>query len=278
MTSPKSDSAPVRPDAVTGVGASVLPISVCMVSGAEAHRIARALESVSGWVGEIVVVLNQEVQDGTDQVVARFGGTVIREPWKGFIGQKNSVAAKASQPWLLNLDADEAVSPPLRAAIESLFRDPTRLDRHVAFEFPRCTRYLGRWIRHGDWYPDRVQRLWRRGAGHWAGVDPHARLEVKGTLGRLRGDLLHYSMETFDHQITKTIAYADDFVRHTNAGGRRITQLDLLVRPTWRFVRAYLLRLGFLDGWQGYSIAWMTAFYTFLRYAKARAAVEASEA
>ena len=108
-------------------------------------------------------------------------------------------------------------------------------------------------------------------------MDPHARLEVQGTIGRLRGDLLHYSMETFDHQIAKTIAYADDFVRHARSSHRRITQFDLLVRPTWRFLRAYVLRLGFLDGWQGYSVAWMTAFYTFLRYAKARAAEEAPE-
>lgn len=245
-----------------------------MISGAEAHRIGRALESVAGWVQEIVAVLNQEVQDGTEQIVTGFGGCVFREPWKGFIEQKNSVASRGSQPWLLNLDTDEAVSPSLRAELEALFHDPARPPTHAAYEFPRCTRYHGRWIRHGDWYPDRVQRLWRRGTARWAGVDPHARLEIQGTVGRLRGDLLHYSMETFDHQLAKTIAYADDFVRQAKAERRRVTQFDLLVRPAWRFLRAYFFRLGFLDGWQGYSVAWMTAFYTFLRYAKARAAEE----
>ena len=254
-----------------------LPISVCMISGAEAHRIGRALESVAGWAAEIVVVLNHDVQDGTENVVAQHGGRVFREPWKGHVAQKNSAAEKTSQPWMLGLDADEVVSPPLRTEIESLFRDPARGAAHAAFEFPRCTRYHGRWIRHGDWYPDRQRRLWRRGAARWGGVDPHDRLEVQGSIGRLRGDLLHYSMESFDHQIAKTVAYADDFVRHAKLGHRRITHFDLLVRPTWRFLRAYVLRLGFLDGWQGYSVAWMTAFYTFLRYAKARAAEEAPE-
>lgn len=249
-----------------------LPISVCLVSGAEAHRIGPALASVAGWTRELVVVLNAETQDGTEQLVQEHGGRVFREPWKGFIAQKNSAAEKASQPWVLNLDADEVVSPALRADIEALFAVPGPPPAAVAYEFPRCTLYHGRWIRHGDWYPDRVRRLWRRTAATWAGVDPHARLEVQGRIGRLRGDLLHYSMETFDHQIAKTIAYAEDFVRHCTATGQRVTSLDLWVRPVWRFARSYGFRLGFLDGWQGYSIAWMTAFYTFLRYAKARAA------
>src|SRR5258708_7602913 len=96
-----------------------LPISVCMVSGAEAHRIGRALESVSGWVSEIVVVINAEVTDGTDKIAAQFGARVFREPWKGFVGQKNSAAAKALEPWILGLDADEAVSAPLHGEIEN---------------------------------------------------------------------------------------------------------------------------------------------------------------
>ncbi|MBE7499637.1 MAG: glycosyltransferase family 2 protein [Verrucomicrobiales bacterium] len=249
-----------------------LPISVCMVSGAEAHRIGPALASVAGWTRELIVVLNADTQDGTERMVHEQGGNVFREPWKGFIGQKNSAAAKATEPWVLNVDADEVVSGPLRAGIETLFAAAGRKPPHAAYEFPRCTLYHGRWIRHGDWYPDRVRRLWRKDAGLWAGVDPHARLEVRGTIGRLRGDLLHYSMETYEHQIAKTIAYAEDFVRHCAATGQRVGSADLWIRPAWRFVRSYVFRLGFLDGWQGYSIAWMTAFYTFLRYAKARAA------
>jgi hypothetical protein len=90
-------------------------------------------------------------------------------------------------------------------------------------------------------------------------------------VGRLRGDLLHYTTETFERQIAKTIAYADDFVRECRKKGKRIHWLHLYVRPVFRFFRGYFLRLGFLDGWQGYSIAWMTAFYTFLRYVKAYA-------
>ena len=103
-------------------------------------------------------------------------------------------------------------------------------------------------------------------------IDPHPALEVDGAVGRLRADLWHHTSETLNRQVAKTVQYADDFVRHCAQQGRRIRFTDLLVRPVWRFLRAYLFKLGFLDGWQGYTIAWMTAFYTFLRYAKAHEA------
>jgi hypothetical protein len=186
------------------------------------------------------------------------------------VEQKNSVQAKAAQPWLLGLDADEVVSPELGDEISAVLgRSP---ERFGAYSVPRCSFYFGRWIRHGDWYPDRCVRLWQRGKGRWVGIDPHAALEVDGPIAKLNHDLLHYPSETINHQIVKTVKYADDFVRHCMAEGRRISTADLVVRPTWRFVRGYFLKLGFLDGWQGYTIAWLTAFYTFLRYVKAREA------
>jgi glycosyltransferase involved in cell wall biosynthesis len=247
-----------------------LPVSVCIISGAEAHRIGRALDSVSGWTEEIVVVLNQEAADGTDRIAGERGARVVREPWQGFVAQKNSVLSKASQPWVLGLDADEAVSPELRDEIATLL---SKNDNQCeAYSFPRLSFYLGRWIRHGDWYPDRCTRLWQRGKAHWTGIDPHASLKVEGSTGRLKNHLWHYTTDTLDHQLVKTSKYADDFVVHCRQQGRQIRMADLLVRPAWRFVRAYFVRLGFLDGWQGYTIAYMTAFYTFLRYAKAREA------
>jgi glycosyltransferase involved in cell wall biosynthesis len=244
-----------------------LPISVCMISGAEAHRIGRALESVADWTSETIIVLNEDIRDGTEELALRHGAKVFREPWKGFVDQKDSAAAKATQPWLLNLDADEVVSPDLQREICHAIGQTA--SAHVAFEFPRCTFFYGRWIRHGDWYPDRVLRLWKRGAAHWTGEDPHAHLEVGGSIGRLRADLLHLPAETFDRLLTKTAAYAETFAGQCVERQRRFSAADLLVRPSWRFVRGYCLRLGFLDGWQGLYIAWMGAFYTVLRYAKA---------
>jgi len=236
-----------------------LPISVCMISAAEASRIGRALESVAGFASEIIVVLNEGVADATEEIALRHGAKVFREPWKGFIAQKNSAADKATQDWLLNLDADEVVPPALAEEIAGVVSASTA--RHAAYEFPRCSFYCGRWIRHGDWYPDRVLRLWKREAARWAGQD---------TVGRLRSDLLHHSNESIARQIAKIAPYHAEFVKQRVAQGRSASFFELAVRPWWRLVRAYGLRLGFLDGWQGFYIAALNSFSTLTRYALVR--------
>lgn len=243
-----------------------------MISGAEAQSIGRTLENVAGWTSEIVVVLNEDVRDGTEEIARRHGAKVFREPWKGYVAQKNSAAQKATQEWLLGLDADEVVSPELRREIQELFTAGDKLEPFAAFSFPRLTMFCGRWIRHGDWYPDRGTRLWRRCRAEWAGGQIHEKLQVDGSTGNLRGNLLHYNAMKLDDQIAKIILYSDAFVRDALEHRRRAGWFDLAMRPSWRFVRAYFIRLGFLDGVQGLSIAWLTAFYTFLRYAKVREA------
>jgi glycosyltransferase involved in cell wall biosynthesis len=253
-----------------------LPISVSMISGAEAGRIGRALESVAGWTSELVVVLNDDVRDGTEEIARHHGAKVFREPWKGHVAQKNSAQAKASQPWVLGLDADEVVSPELREEIQRLFAAEDRLEPFAAFSFPRLTLFCGRWIRHGDWYPDRGTRLWRRGQAEWAGVDPHDKLSVRGRVGKLRHDLLHYNAVGIGDQIAKIPSYSDGFLRAALRQQRGASWFDLAFRPGWRFLRAYILRLGFLDGWQGCYIARMTAFHTATRYAKVREARQAA--
>jgi hypothetical protein len=249
-----------------------LPISVCFIAGAEAGRIGNALASVVEWTTEIIVVLNEDVSDGTDTVSSRFGARVYREPWKGHIDQKNSAAAKASCAWILGLDSDEVVSPELRDEIERVLSDPDRAKGFAAFSFPRCSRFCGRWIRHGDWYPDRNVRLWRRGQAKWGGVNPHDRLMVEGKIARLKSDLLHYTADSIDKLVLKLPPYSTDFVKQRLQKDKTVRSFELPVRPIWRFVRGYFLKLGFLDGWQGYYIAWYNAFSALTRYAKLREA------
>lgn len=258
---------------VTNKRMNRLPISVCMVSAAEANRIGKALASVAGWTSEIVVVLNEEVKDDTETIARSQGAKVIREPWKGMIGQKASVAAKGTQEWILDLDADEVVSDELRDEIQRAFSGETADGRVAAFSYPRLSWYCGRWIRHGDWYPDRQNRLWRRGRAHWGGVDPHAKLIVDGDVRKLRGNLLHYSNDSINRQIEKIIPFSDEFMRQHLARNVCPGVFDLGIRPIWRFLRAYLFRAGFLDGWPGYYIAWLNAFSTVTRYAKVRESV-----
>lgn len=246
-----------------------LPVSVCIIAGNEAARIRNALKSVAEWTSEIIVVLNDDVDDGTDRIAAEFGAKVFRESWKGHIAQKNSAAGKATRPWLLGLDADEEISPALRDEIRRVVTEPGDC---AAFSFPRCTQFCGRWIRHGDWYPDRQIRLWRKGQAHWGGVDPHDKLVVQGRVGNLRSDLLHDNAETIDRQLAKMCSYSEDFLRDARGRGRTAGWFDVAIRPVWRFVRTYVFRFGFLDGWQGIYIAWMAAFYTATRYTKLRAA------
>jgi len=249
--------------------ASQLPVSVCIIAGNEAQRIRHALESIAGWTAEIIVVLNDDVNDGTDKIAESFGARIFRESWKGFGPQKNSAVAKATQDWLLNLDADEEITPALRAEIQRAISEP---GAPAAFSFPRLTQFCGRWIRHGDWYPDRQTRLWRRGQVRWSDAQVHESAQVNGTVGKLHGELRHHLTETIDHQIRKIATYTEAFARAAEEQNRRVSGFDLLTRPGWRFVRSYFFRRGFLDGWQGIYIAWMTAFYTATRYAKIRAA------
>lgn len=245
-----------------------LPISICIIAGNEAARIGRALESVAGWAAEIVVVLNDDVSDGTDKIASEFGANVFREPWKGHIAQKNSAAAKAKQPWILGLDSDEVVSSELQAEIQARFAQGNPPGSIAAFCFPRCSFYCGRWIRHGDWYPDRQTRLWRRGAAQWGGVDPHDRLIVQGRVVRLQYNLHHFTNDSINAHIRKIIPFTDEYVRQQAPAGTASKILGLTIRPLWRFVRAYFFRLGFLDGWQGLYIAWLNAFSTACKYAK----------
>ena len=159
------------------------------------------------------------------------------------------------------------VSDPLRAEIIAAFQNQNAGPLPAAYSFPRLSFFGGRWIRHGNWYPDRKVRLWRKDAGQWEG-DPHEKLVLQGDVVPLRAELFHYSNENIDQLLGKISVVSTIFVRQCQVRQRRTGWTDLAVRPFWKFFRAYILRLGFLDGWPGYFIAWMDAFSTVTRYAK----------
>jgi glycosyltransferase involved in cell wall biosynthesis len=244
-----------------------LPISVCIIAGNEAHRVRPALASVQDWVTEIIVAIDDRVTDGTAQIAASYGAKVISQPWRGHAAHRNFASAHATQPWLLAIDADEVVSAALRDEIVRAFQGQPRSPAPAAYSFPRLNYFGGRWIRHGDWYPDRKVRLWRPETGQWEG-DPHEKLVVQGPVVALRSDLLHYSNENIDQMLGKIQVVSAVFARQYQARQRRAGWTDLAFRPAWKFFRAYVIRLGFLDGWPGYLIAWVNAFATVVRYSK----------
>ena len=244
-----------------------LPISVCLVAGNEAHRITRTLESVQDWTSEIILAIDDKVTDGTDKIAATYGAKIVRQPWRGHAAHRNFASAHTTQPWLLAIDADEVVSDRLRDEIIAAFQNHNARSLPTAYSFPRLSYFGGRWIRHGNWYPDRKVRLWRKDSGQWEG-DPHEKLVLQGNVIPLRADLFHFSNENIDQLLGKISVVSTIFVRQKKTHGKSAGFLDLVVRPVWKFFRAYVLRLGFLDGWPGYFIAWMDAFSTVARYAK----------
>lgn len=243
-----------------------LPISVCIISGAEAQRIGRLLASVAGWTSEIVVVLNEGVEDGTQDIALSFGAKIFRHPWQGFREQKNLALGHATQPWILSLDADEEISPELHDSINRFFGGDQ--DRFAGASFARQVWFMGRWITHGDWYPDRVLRLFRRGQGQWAGSPEHCSVRLTGPSRLLPGDLLHYSNPDIRSYVRKINYFADLYLQRQLADKARWSAVGAIFRAAWRFVRAYFFRLGFLDGYPGFFIAASTAYSTLVRHSR----------
>jgi glycosyltransferase involved in cell wall biosynthesis len=243
----------------------ILPIAVSMTARNEARNLPRSLGSVRDWVEEIVVVVNDST-DGTEDVARGFGARVIAHPWQGYRDQKRFALAQASAEWVLALDADEEVSPALREDIFRFFEGDHM--RFAGAMFPRKVWFLGRWITHGDWYPDWSLRLFRRGEGQWEGSPEHDKIVLRGECKRLSGDLHHYSNPTLCSHVDKITVFSDYFLQRQLERGRRWSGAESVFRPWWRFFRAYVLRCGFLDGYPGYYIAKATAFATLVRYSR----------
>lgn len=245
------------------------PLSIAIISKNEEANLRRCLASTQGLAEEIVVV-DSGSTDGTAAVAAEFGARFVSQPWLGFTDQKNFCNGLCTQPWILALDCDEELSPELRRSIEAFF-EAGDSERFAAAWMARRVWFLGRWIRHGDWYPDRKVRLFRRERGRWEGhasSQVHERLVVDGPHTTLAGDLHHYSFTDMRHYLVKHVGYADVFAAHEQQEGRGWSLADAVFRPWWRFFRAYVLRRGFLDGFPGFWIAVATAFFTFMRYSR----------
>ena len=247
--------------------AAPLPLSVVIVAKNEAHNLPRCLASVRGWVSDIVVALN-DTTDASESIARAAGAQVHHLPWRGYRDTKNAALDLAWHDWVLALDADEEVSPALRDAIHAFLLRPDR-DAFEGARFPRKVWFIDRWIRHGDWYPDLSLRLFRRDRARWGGDEfVHEKIEYEGAIATLRGDLHHYSFPTLSSHVAKINPFADLFVRQQQARGGRFMLRDVVVRPAWRFFRAYVLRRGFLDGFPGFYIACATAFGAFVRYSR----------
>ena len=244
-----------------------VPISVCIVAKNEGKNLPRLLASVAGWVGEIVVVLNNTT-DESEAIARSLGANVVHQPWLGFRDTKNAALALCTQDWVLTLDADEEVSPALKEDILSFFAGEAP-SRFAGVRFPRKVWLINRWITHGDWYPDLSLRLFRRDAAKWGGdAYVHEKIEINGPVTTLKGDLHHYTMTSIYQYINKIPYFTDLALKQQIENRRSFSIPSTLFRSFWRFFRAYVIRMGFLDGYPGFIIAVFTAFSTFVRYTR----------
>ena len=207
-----------------------------------------------------MLVVDSHSTDETVALCEAAGARVLQRAFDGFRSQKQFAVEQAGHDWVLCLDADERVSPELRASIEAErargFADA------AGYRFNRLSEYFGRFLRHGNAYPDRVLRLFDRRRGGWRGQrEIHEAASVDGPVRLLRGDLIHYPYRSLEQQLGKTQRYARMMAEHDFRRGKRASLGKLVFSPAWRFFRGYVLRAGFLDGWHGLVYAYVRANY-----------------
>lgn len=239
-------------------------LSVAIICRDEVDRIERAIRSVA--FADEVVVVDGGSTDGTVALARRLGARVIEADWPGHVAQKNRAWAEARGDWVLSIDADEAVSARLAASIQAALAAPAA----DGYRFARLNTWLGHPLRHGRWYPDRRVRLARKAKGRWAGEDPHDQLVVEGVVSDLDGDLEHVPYRSLAEHLATIDRYTRTSADQLRARGVRGGWGDLLVRPPWHFVRAYVLAAGFRDGVPGLVVAALGALYTLLKWARVR--------
>ena len=245
-------------------------ISVVLITLNEEANLPRTLASVLPLTrdgqGEIIVV-DSGSTDRTLEIALEYGAKIFVEPWKGFAAQKNSAMDRASMDWVLQLDADEALEPGLADEIQSalaLSLPP------VGYWIPRKNFFLGRWMKHGGFYPDPKLRLIRRGAGRFEEYGAHPTIKADGPTGKLKHALLHHAYPSLSGYIDHMNSYSSSGATIAYATGhRRFNLLNIVVRPKLTFLYNYFLRLGFLDGRQGLLLHLYHAVYVSWKYAKA---------
>jgi len=238
-------------------------VSAVVITHNEEKNIRRCLESLS-WADEIVVV-DSFSQDRTKEIASSFTDKIFDIEWQGFGKQKELARQKASYDWVLSIDADEAVSEKLREEIKSVIN---KNDSSDGYYIPRFSNFLGRWIEHGGWYPDYVLRLFKKDKARFDESLVHEKLILEGKTGFLMNEILHYTDPDISHYLSKMDKYTTLSAQKLLAEGKSTTVFDLLFRPAAIFFKMYLLKSGFLDGWQGFLLASFSSFHVFVKYAK----------
>ena len=238
-------------------------LSAVLITKDAASQLRPCLESLA-FADEIVVV-DSGSSDGTQELAASFGARVIDQDWLGFGPQKQFAVERAANDWVLCVDADERVSPQLAASLRAVLAD---VDPAPAYRFPRCNRFLGRWLRHGEGYPDLSLRLFDRRRARWSDDAVHEKVIADGPVARIEGDLMHDSAETIAGYLNKQNRYTTLAAEAAFAAGQRASSGKVWLSPLVRFVKFFFVRQGFRDGLPGFIHIAIGCFNSFTKYAK----------
>ncbi|HEX4770629.1 MAG TPA: glycosyltransferase family 2 protein [Bryobacteraceae bacterium] len=242
-----------------------IKISATIITYNEERNVARVIESLR--CCDEILVLDSGSNDRTVEIATKLGARVEEASWHGYAAQKNIAAELASHDWILALDADESLSEALEAEIWQIKKAGPMFDGYTV---PRLAQYLGRWILHSGWYPDRKVRLFDRRKAKWIGEFVHESVTVEGSIGHLQSNLLHFTCSSLSEHLRSMDRYTTLAAQEIAAREKQMSVARLLFDPIWTFLQTYILKFGFLDGVEGMAIAYMAALYNFVKYAKAR--------
>jgi glycosyltransferase involved in cell wall biosynthesis len=242
-----------------------IKLSAVVITYNEEDKIGRCLDSLIGVADEIIVVDSQST-DRTVEICNSKGATVINQEFLGYAAQKNFGIERANFEYIMSIDADEVLSTELIDSIKNI-----KISSNTyAYEFSRMTNFCGKWIKHGGWYPDTKIRIWEKGKGKWIGEGVHETLQLDENTKviKLNGDLLHYSIDSISQHIDQIQKFTTLAARELHQKGKTTSVVTILFNSWFKFVRDYFIRLGFLDGFYGFVIAFNSAYATYLKYLK----------
>jgi len=242
------------------------PFSAVVITFNEEKNIRRCLESIAGIADEIIIVDSLST-DRTKQICSEFNVRFIEQPFLGYIEQKNFAMGLANHDYVLSLDADEALDESLQ---QSILAEREKSFPADGYQMNRLSSFCGQWIRHGTWYPDKKLRLLNRKKGQWGGVNPHDKIVMQegSEVRHLKGDILHYTYESIEEIILQTNRFTNIQAQEMFNRGKKSNVIKLVVNPLMAFVSGYFLKLGFLDGYNGFIIARQASYSTLIKYSK----------
>ncbi len=242
-------------------------VSSIIIAKDEERNIGRCIESQLNCIDEIVVLVDEETKDRTAEIAASYEKVImIFTEWEGYAGTKKKALEFTTGDWILWIDADEALSPELCGEIQK-FKNEEETEE-AAFKIARRAFFLGKWIKHGGWYPGYVTRLFKKDKARFNENAVHEGLEVDGKIGLLKNDIYHYTDPDIYHYFKKFNNYTSLAAEELRKKGRKFSVSDILLRPSFLFVKMFILKRGFLDGLQGFTLAVFSSVYVFTKYLK----------